>query len=1031
MNLSPEQLAAVQRGGQDVCCVAGPGSGKTTVLVERFVWLVGQGMDAQQILAVTFTEKAAISIKKKLLERFKGREDIRRTIERAPVFTIHGFCNSLLKEHALAAGVDPEFRVLDDLEARTERHLAMDTVLDRYALNRRQDLRALFENWSAWDPRKALLEMHDAFRTSGGIWPRPSGRSPELVLAELTAEMESSIREAIAVAPSKTEAQLRRLETMRDWIESKGETEEIDWVRAFKVSTAGRRSNDTWHEPIEAAREIQARIPSWYAAVKFAPQVTLLRDIFDAFGEEYARRKRALAGLDFSDLEELALALLKRDDEVRAETAKRFEAILMDELQDTNPVQWEIASLIRREGRFFAVGDVNQSIYGFRYADPKLFQEFESSFKAAGHEVERLEANYRSRPEILQAASRVAKLCPGIRPHELIAGKTDFAEKSIPSVEVQVYVPGEDEDSREAEWLASRLAELRTGLGLRWKDIAVLARRAVTLAQVETALTAAGIPYVLTGGGNFFEQQEIRDLLNWLRVLHTPADEISLYGVLRSPFFNIGDEEMYRLHTQGAWPPAREMSHIESIRAQREETSVATLLALEIDACGYLADGPQAVRANVEKFLDLVRAMENALPGDIAGWLARFDDLRAAGGEANAPTLEDEDAVNLLTIHKAKGLEFKLVALASLQSASRTNNDPLNWTAANGLGATWRLPGDTDATPDPTYLANKDTLREAEKLEEDRLLYVAMTRAEEHLLLSWTKPKRGNGLWSKTVMEAFGIEDVSTPVEPYETCGIRVAVRNGVPPAAAVAGEAQAQKEFVELERLSEEPQASSAIGVTALVHFVECPRRSLLERILGWPSQAVEPATLEGSRSAIDRGTEIHELLAGEDVAMPSEEALGLKRAFDASALGRRAARASRIEREYDFLFHFDGTLLRGSIDLWFEENGETVLADYKTGRTVRAELMEAYHAQLWIYALALERLLGRLPDKAYLALLDRNEIVEVELGEAARKGASAVIADFVKAEKEGRFELRPGERCRYCRFYRSGCDSPWIAEE
>lgn len=1029
MDYSPEQRDAIRRKGQDVCCVAGPGSGKTTVLVERFAWLVEQGADAQRILAITFTEKAAINIKQRLVKRFAGRDEIRQDIERAPVSTIHGFCNALLKEHALAAGVDPRFRVLDDLESRTERHLAMDAVLDRYARDRRQDLRALFESWTAWEPRASLLRVYDAFRTSGGVWPQPAGENPAEAVERLTAEMEASIREAVTVAPGKTDAQQRRLEAMREWLEMKGRAPAIDWVRAFKVSTAGRRSSDTWHEPIERAREIQKRIPSWFAATAFAPQILLLRDVFSAFGEEYAARKRALAGLDFSDLEEMSLALLRRDGDVRNAMAERFEAILMDELQDTNPVQWEIAGLIRREERFFAVGDVNQSIYGFRYADPKLFQDFEASFIDNGRAVDRLEANYRSRPEILEAAARVASLCPGIRPHELIPGKTDFAAKHIPSVEVQVYVPGEDEDSLEAEWLAARLAELRVELGVEWKDMAVLARKAATLARIETALTSAGIPCVLTGGGSFFERQEVKDLLNWLRVLQTPEDHIALYGLLRSPFFHCGDQEMYRLHTLGSWPPAAEMAYVEALRARREETSAATLLALEIDACGYLNNSPETVRANVGKFLDLVRALEASLPGDIRGWLARFDDLREAGVEANAPALEGEDAVNLLTIHKAKGLEFKLVAVASIQSGSRTDNDPLNWTAAHGLGATWRLPGEIDGTSDPVHQANRDTAKEAERLEEDRLLYVAMTRAEEHLLLSWTKPKRGDGLWSKKVMAAFGLERIGDPAPPRETGGVRVAVRGGRPPAMVVPAAAAARRDFVEVERLDQEPQASPVIGVTALAHFLDCPRRSLLERVLGWPaSGSAESAPPgDGGRGAIDRGTEVHELLAGEDVVMPSADALELKREFDASPLGRRAARAGRVEREFDFLFHLDGTLLRGSIDLWFQEDGQTVVVDYKTGHSIRAELLEAYQAQLWIYALALERLLGRLPDKAYLAFLDRGEEVEVKLGETARQGAARVVASFVEAEKKGSFELRPGTRCRYCRFYRDGCDSPW----
>lgn len=1025
MRLSPQQVASIQRSGQDVCCVAGPGSGKTSVLVERFAWLVGQGLDPQRILAITFTEKAANNIKDRLVTLFAGRErpDILPAVQRAPVSTIHGFCASLLREHALAAGLDPAFRVLDELETQTERWTAIDAVLNRFAEQHPDSLRALYESWAAYDPASALLATHEAIRMGGGI---AKLNLPDAIDVDaIVNRMAARAAEALDACETRTEAQRRRAEALTSWLEARPSLPALDWVRPFKISLAGTKPTDAVNQLVKEATALSAEAVSGFASELHRAQLATLRDILVEFDVEYAAARRRLSAVDFTDLEEKSLALLSSDPAVRKEVQQRYEAVLMDEVQDTNPLQWEIVNLVRREQRFFAVGDVNQSIYGFRHARPDLFESFQAQFDERQLAVDRLETNYRSRPEILEAVNAVAAVCPGVTPHKLYSSNGSFPEKPAPCVEMQAYLKSKGEDGREDRWLIQRLMELKQELGITWRDIAILSRSTGPLSALEISLIDSGVPYLMAGGGNYFDRPEVIDLLNWLRVLDTPRNEIALYALLRSPFFGHSDESMFALRAAEQWPPADSMDRISQIRDLAGERSVAAMLAVAVDECGYLAAASESVRSNVDKFLTLVRLYEARLPVDIGAWVRELETLRKTARESNAPSVEVEDAVQLLTIHKAKGLEFKVVAILGMHRNASGDNDPLSWTASHGLGASWLLPGDATGTPDSSHRANRESASATSRLEEDRLLYVAMTRAEQHLVFSCTLRDGWRTLpsWAGRAAGALNLDLALPPHDSRIQNGVRVVVRQGTPDTVRAAV-LDAAREVVEIDRLREAPQSSPAVSVTALVHFLECPRRSLLERVLGWPGDDQR----RGGTGATDRGAQIHELLAGEEVAQPSPELVELKAQFDQSDLGRRAAAAPQAEREFDFLFSADDMLIRGSIDLWFEDSdGEIAVVDYKTGHTIRPELQEAYESQLRLYALALEKLTGKLPARGYLALLDRHEVVEVLLGDTARLYARTVVENFRKAEQDGVFEMRPGRRCEYCPFFKGACASPW----
>ncbi|MDX2180086.1 MAG: ATP-dependent helicase [Bryobacteraceae bacterium] len=679
MRLTEAQRAAVTREGQDVCVVAGPGSGKTRVLVARFVWLVRErGANPHRIAAITFTEKAAAEIRSRLAAEL-GPE-----AEKAPVSTIHGLCLGILKRHFEAVGLAPNFAILDERLAQLTLREAIGAALDEMLARDPARLRALFHAWSTSDPVGDLASAFEAIRLAGDGFPPPTAPPP-----------------------------------------------------ADAIGT------------------------------RFASERETLDAVLREAAQRYRETKSAQAKVDFDDLEELTAALLDRDERLREEIAGQFDHILMDELQDTNPVQWQLVARLRRPGRFFAVGDINQAIYGFRHATPDAFRAYRESVERAGGEIDYLRENFRSRAAILEAAERVCFGMPGIERPGLKAAR-EFANVDAPVVELTA-IENFDAVLRsaiEARWVAGEIARL-TAEGRRYSDCAVLFRTGGRFPDFERAFLDAGIPYIVTGGKTFFERQEIADLLNYLRVLANPRDEIALFGVLRSPFFGWSDAEIL-----AARDPKRSLAETVSLpalderRRLRNQVSPDRLLARAMDACDYEGSLDAAGRANVRKLLALIRDLWAERPRTIAAIVAHFDRLREAADEPNAPAAESLDAVELMTIHSAKGLEFPVVFLAALDAMPSNESASLVYSAASGLGAKWRIPdskGNEDDARDSFAETHRAARLPREKEEASRLLYVGMTRAEDRLYLSYGQGKSARG-WTKDVKK-LGISRVLSRIE--------------------------------------------------------------------------------------------------------------------------------------------------------------------------------------------------------------------------------------------------------------------------
>jgi ATP-dependent exoDNAse (exonuclease V) beta subunit len=779
-------------------------------------------------------------------------------------------------------------------------------------------------------------------------------------------------------------------------------------------------------------REVAPRLRAHLLIDYYAAERELILESLERIDRRYRARKGESSLLDFDDLEEFAIELLQADSELRDRVRSGFDHILMDELQDTNPLQWKLMALIRRDDSFFA-GRRHQPVdLRIPLRRAAAVRGYRDSLASAGKAIDELRANYRSRPELLETVNRTfGGPAHGIEAHALTSGKDDFLPKHDPSTEIFV-AEGENTEAAErieAYSLARRICDLAGHF--RYRDMAILARANGPLGDLQRALDDYGIPSLVLGGLTFYETREVRDLILLLTVLVNPRDEYALAGLLRSPLFGVSDEDLLLLAAGGSLyegiqrkAPAH-WDVIDELRMIRNSVSPDQLLRRVLDDCDYEKGLPSRGRANVEKFLAALRARHEKEPGSLAEAL---DFIRQAPPEAEAPPADFGDAVRLMTIHKSKGLEFPVVFLPFLHRDPGGAPPILCYTHQHGLGVKWRDPVSRKGIADVAHKRNVEDSVQAQKAEEHRLLYVAMTRAKQHMYLSMSVSPRGREGQAAKLLKAQLMNASSGSV-----C---VATGKAAPEIIPAPPPDAVQPIHVYIDRVAPQEQHDSTASITDISIFTQCPRKYFLSRYIGWDggrdagSRGVvsfeDLPKDTGELDASEIGTQVHQILAGVHIESPVAEAVELADRFHTSPLGKRALKAARKQHEYDFVVALDGLVLRGQIDLWFEHNRELILVDYKTDQVrlpIDPQRVNAYALQLQLYAIALEQIAGRPVSRAYLHFLRPNELVEVDLSPLQMNGAREHVRAFIEAQGTLAYPLRTGDHCFRCDHYKNVC--------
>jgi ATP-dependent helicase/nuclease subunit A len=1042
---------------------AGAGAGKTTALVGRVVALVRSGVPITAIAAITFTEKAAAELRHRLREVLTASSDEEPLaaaldeLDRAPIGTLHAFARRLLYEFPVEAGVPPGFTVLDELESGVAFEERWEDLLGRLldqtaprgagpggtefvqlcefdSFGVATGVRRVAEDFHAnWDlvetrvdlasPGPLVLDVADLVAEAVAVCatPAPDGDGQAELLATVAAltdrvDSSSSLRD--------------RLEAVADIAArcaKPGHTGRVgNW--------AGRGGRDALDALRDAERALAERAEHVLGAVRDHRR-RMLGALLGVFVLDSARVRAAEGALEFHDLLVLARRLVATDAHARGVLHRRYERILLDEFQDTDPIQLELAvrlaappddpghdtdwrALRPLPGRLFVVGDPKQSIYRFRRAD---IAQYLRAAEQVGACTAALTANFRSSSPVIDWVNatfgRLIEHAPDVqpayqrldpcRPYHRTAGTV----RVLGADEHADLGAGRVADELRAREAADVAGAVATALVEGWQvldaatgslrecrpgDITILLPARTSLPALEQALQARELPYRAENASVVYTTIEVRQLLSALRAADDPTDELALVTALRSPLYGCSDVELYEWRAAGGrwriWtdppdgmqehPVACGIAHLRGIAERSSATLPADLLATLVDERRVLdaaLDSPDArdVWRRIRFVVDQARAWSDAGGHGLRRYLA-WARLQALDGRSADTILpeHDHDAVRVMTVHAAKGLEFPITIVSGLTTEPR----PSRSAGVVWPDGTWTLSGKHGDEVYDRFVPLDEQMGDAERR---RLLYVACTRAVDHLVVSLHRPPARDttapgSMTSAALLAWAGAADGSTgatPLDAVEGGHVRVPVpATELPWSDDVAWEAERARVLAEAGR-------RTTISATRLAEDLAGVSADTDAGLAKGPVDLELPPWQRG-RYGTAVGRAVHgvlqfaDLAGGSDIDALAESQAAAEGLFGlagtVAALARSAIAAPIVRtavtvehhRELFVAADVDGRVLEGYVDLLVRAPEGLVIVDYKTdqwpGDASRAERIERYRRQLAAYAVALERILG-----------------------------------------------------------------------
>ena len=828
-----QQRAVIDSPSEKIICSAAAGSGKTAVMVERILRMLREGKKPDTFLVVTFTNAAAAEMKQKIRDRLRAERrdrNLRAALEQIDLMeisTIHAFCQHLIRQEFQAAGVDPFFAVCDGARSRKLFEDAFRTACASLQRESHPDYLHWKKCFSYKDSGDMIRSVHsfmmslpDPFEWLDRSCDRvPLQADPDHPWFETAACI---VREKL-----KTAQMILRRQYLMFEEEPHGEPYRAVWKSDSELFHV-KQCIAEGKTPEEGSPESFIRLPAWSKLnsleLDWKERYTALRDqlkglmkeidpLIDPdpetverdFGclraalqglkvltrrtaEKFAERKQKLRLLDFSDLEQCALKIL-RTEPVGSAVRRRYPEVFVDECQDVSQVQDEIIQrLSSGEGHLFMVGDVKQSIYRFRLAEPNMFlnrmREYDRP-ETAGSLLE-LQTNFRSRPEILETANTVFRDVMRQETAEMDYTEREELIPGIPAegfhpVQVDVLEPDPERTKLEitADDVVQRIRELEAE-GFRYRDMVILMPRVSgdgpKLAEL---LEQRGIPVFFDGGGDFYEREEISAFVQLLAHIDNPLLDEPLLSVLKNAPFFFTEEELarVRLKNPGKDVPFRQAFEdclaaegelgdrcreaAEKIRGWRKLASVLPMGTFVRTLCSDshrmamagLRSAGNTAQQNLRIFC---RKAEEAEKGGIytLNRFLSFVSEQAGGGDQReaVPLAEGDQVVRLMTMHKSKGLQFPVVFCLGLDGslAHRAENS-LMMDAELGICLNYKRPEFRISRPTAATLIFSWKKNREQRAERIRLLYVAMTRAQQRMILAGVG--EDNVLWQSPAGE--------------------------------------------------------------------------------------------------------------------------------------------------------------------------------------------------------------------------------------------------------------------------------------
>ncbi len=1040
---------------------AGAGTGKTTALVGRIVALVKHGIDLRNIAAITFTEKAAAELKDRVRQKLEeearngtSRSEAERErcqaaidhIDGAALQTLHSFAQRILAQHPIEAGLPPWLTLRDEIEADLAFDERWDRFLDVLLGSETSDLpleRALQLGLEAPKLKDVAKAFHYHWDRLRGAHVRfaATDAQPRVDVSTILAALDEAVT-ALDICPGcddKLEAHLREVITpyIARMRAASDDEQRLAVLMEGPKLTSSKGDGPHWtgpskaevHDALRAAQVARDSLIQDLRAACIGPIFEALRD----FVLQYAGERRASGELEFNDLLVLARDLLRDNETVRTRLHERYARLLIDEFQDTDPVQIELATLLATvappngdgwdelkvpDGRLFFVGDPKQSIYRFRSADIELYQRAQLRF---GQHPRRLTLNFRSGPGIIDWVNEMFEALfapvPGgsAEQVEYIALTAGAGTDDLPGEPIRLLGGVHDADGQkvgatrriEAAEIARAIRTIRYEQWLvrdqhannarrpaRFADITVLLPTRTSLAVLERALEDAGVPFRVESQSLLYATQEVRDLTSVLAAIDDPTDEVAVVAALRSPAFACSDRALAEwAGAEGKWdyqrrlpalpddhPVMESMAALRVLHDARWFESVSSIVERVIHE-RRLFEVAFARRRPREMWqrLRFVQERARAFVDSGGTTLRQFVTWLRAQAESGSRVVEsvvpesDDDAVRIMTIHAAKGLEFPIVILAGLNTKPQNSASAVIW---DKDGVPQVRVGVKDAYFDtPGYAAAKVRELAMDRLEKDRLLYVAATRARDHLVVSLHHK-------AKTQCHAARLHQLCADTERWVPLQFEQA-EPGALRAAPLFDDSPAGREMWLHER-EERLQSTRRAPVFAATTIARDAREAAVLE-----SEKAEPVDDEApwrrGRAGTSIGRAVHAVLQSIDLARPgdslaetaraqavaegiagSDEEIGL---LVRAALGSHAVQAAlasgKYWREVFVASPIGEATIEGFIDLLYEGPDGLVVVDYKTDalRTdeERDTALAKYRLQGAAYAAAVQAALQR----------------------------------------------------------------------
>ncbi len=1021
---------AVKYRDRCLCVEAGAGTGKTTLLVDRVVDILQSdpNTEMENLVVITFTEKASAELKLRIRERLeqetRKHPRLQRAIwnlDRAWISTIHAFAAAILRECPVEAGIDPDFSIMDEMGNR----LLLDEQWEQWLAFRMENgaegiRQALLLGITTGQMEKIAMHLYhhrELLPLSMGKAPHMPDSEEFLQCFQESVESLKKLKPACCVPSDGGFKHIEQLELQLKKILSLDKEDSLGFI-LNEMTVLTRRGNKKNWKPGEACDNQKHLCKQLKDHLERFREDTCCRVAMELFQElsgfvyHIQQEKLRRGQLDFHDLLIRARDLLENNFDVRGQFQERFKYIMVDEFQDTDPLQVEIIFFLAEDspraarwedvrlspGKLFLVGDPKQSIYRFRRADLELYARAREILARQG-EIIPVVQNFRSVPGVIRWVNEAFR--PLIKPpydgnyqpryEDLYPFRADDGRgETVRRLAVELE-PGESDIDAvrrmEAERIAEAIAspgwtvrEIDTGQWrpARFEDFAILFPISSKIEFYEEALRAREIPYRIEAGRRFYRRDEIADLAVVLSAVDNPRDELALVAALRSSYFGVSDEEIfiYRAgggvlnYQRGCPAEASAMGQafliLRELHSIRNTLPIARVVGLFLERTRalerlYLEPGGQQAISNLYKLREQARVfgMGGISFRRFVYWLDQMrreehqeEDFPASGGE--------NDAVSLLTIHKAKGLEFPVVILANLMSSPNHWSDCIaNWVEGR---LDLSMGGKKSSFCTPGYSKALEWNKVREEAEDLRLLYVASTRAQDWLVIPEFPAKEKS--YGVHLAEALvDIPPMAVTIKPPAQLQ---------PPREKVASGDEHRDDDLERYQCWKEQRERLLAKTPCSINLIA---PSGAERL---PPGGDTTLTSAGPDS-LDLGRAFHAVME----AVELQEGAGLERRVRHAAtiyslkgkenlllqmalnclhnpLMARARAARRLHREVPLSALIEGKIVEGSVDLVIEEEDGLVVVDYKTDDVEDRALEEraaAYWPQLRLYARSLAK--------------------------------------------------------------------------